>query len=87
MVEAVSAGGIAMLVIAAKQHKSSWFQSLHDTTLVGIADNVYLKDDLMVTWIAHFKKHSQRSQRGAWRLLLLDGYGSHRTYEFIKYCN
>lgn len=92
VVEAVSAGGNviaipAMLVIAAKQHQSSWFQNLHDTTLVGVADNGYMNDELMVRWIAHFEKHSQRSQRGAWRLLLLDGYGSHHTYEFIKYCD
>lgn len=55
VVEAVSAGGIAipaMLVIAAKQHQLSWFQNLHDTTLVGVADNGYLNDELMVTWIA-----------------------------------
>jgi hypothetical protein len=52
VVEAVSAGGIAipaMLVVTAKQHQSSWFQNLHDTTLVGVADNGYMNDELMVT--------------------------------------
>jgi hypothetical protein len=46
-----------------------------------------MNDELMLEWIAHFEKHSQRSQRGTWRLLLLDGYGSHHTLEFIRYCD
>jgi hypothetical protein len=76
-----------MLVIAAKQHQSTWFQVLHDATLIGVADSGYMNDELMLERIAHFEKHSQRSQRGTWRLLSLDGYGSHHTLEFIRYCD
>jgi hypothetical protein len=49
VVVAVSAGGIAipaMLIVTAKQHQSSWFQNLHDTALVGVADNGYMNDEL-----------------------------------------
>lgn len=89
VVEAISAAGEvvpAMLVIAAKTHQAAWFESLHNDTLVGVADTGYMNDELMLAWIAHFEKHSARYQRGSWRLLLLDGYGSHHTLEFINYC-
>jgi hypothetical protein len=88
-VEAISAAGNAapaMLVISAKTHQAAWFESLHDDTLVGVADTGYMNDELMLAWIAHFERHSARQQRGRWRLLLLDGYGSHHTLEFITYC-
>jgi hypothetical protein len=40
----------AYTVIAAKQDQASWFQNLHDTTLMGVADNGYMDDGLTVTW-------------------------------------
>jgi phage baseplate assembly protein W len=89
VVEAINAAGSAapaMLVIAAKTHQAAWFESLHDDTLVGVADTGYMNDELMLAWIAHFERHSACHQRGLWRLLLLDGYGSHHTLEFITYC-
>ena len=33
-----------------------------------------------------FEKYSEKKQQGAWRLLLMDGHGSHHTYEFLKFC-
>ena len=89
VVEAISVAGNAapaMLVISAKTHQAAWFESLHDDTLVGVADTGYMNDELMLAWIAHFERHSARCQRGIWRLLLLDGYGLHHTLEFITYC-
>ena len=89
MVEAINAAGEAvpaMLVITGKLHQAAWFKGLHDDTLVGVADTGYMNDELMLAWIAHFEKHSAHRQRGTWRLLLLDGYGSHHTLEFINYC-
>jgi hypothetical protein len=89
VVEAINAAGgaaPAMLVITGKVHQAAWFENLHDDALVGVADTGYVNDELMLAWIAHFEKHSARRQRGIWRLLLLDGYGSHHTLEFITYC-
>lgn len=34
----------------------------------------------------HFEKSSAKRLQGAWRLLFVDGYGSHHTYEFLKFC-
>ena len=38
-------------------------------------------------WLGHFDLYSARRQIGTYRLLLMDGYGSHCTREFIEYCN
>ena len=38
-------------------------------------------------WIRHFHTQTVSRQRGVWRLLLLNGYTSHCTYEFITYCD
>jgi hypothetical protein len=68
VVEAISAASEvvpAMLVIAAKTHQAAWFESLHNDTLVGVADTSYMNNELMLTWIAHFEKHSARYQRGS----------------------
>ncbi len=36
-------------------------------------------------WLRHFDKHSAKWQVGLYRLLVMDGYGSHLTYEFWSY--
>jgi hypothetical protein len=54
-----------MLVIVAKTHQAAWFESLYNDTLVGVVDTGYMNDELMLAWIAHFKKHSARYQRGS----------------------
>ncbi len=41
----------------------------------------------MLQWLYHFNQYSTQRQAGAWRLLILDGYGLHCTLEFITYCD
>jgi len=38
-----------------------------------------------VKWLAHFQRFSAKQQEGVYRLLLLDGFGSHCTKEFLDY--
>ena len=45
----------------------------------------YTNDWISLQWIKHFEKYSARKQQGAYCLLLLDGHGSHHTYEFLKF--
>ncbi len=45
----------------------------------------YSNDELAFKWLQHFEKNSRKTQIGVWRLLILDGYRSHLTYEFYKY--
>ena len=47
----------------------------------------YSDDKLSFKWIKHFDKFSCQSQTSCIQLLLLDGYGSHCTFEFLEHCN
>lgn len=90
VVEAISASGGAiapMIIISGKTHQGSWFQHLHDNTLIGVSETGYTNDDLTLEWLKHFQDLSAQSQEGAYRLLLMDGYGSHCTKEFIEFCD
>ena len=58
---------------------------LDEDILLATSATGYSNDELALQWLKHFKIHSRKSQVGVWRLLILDGYGSHLTYEFYKY--
>lgn len=42
-------------------------------------------DELALHLLEHFEIRNRKPQVGVWRLLILDGYGSHLTYEFYEY--
>ncbi len=45
----------------------------------------YSNDDLAFKWLQHLDRESCKTQIGAWRLLILDSYGSHLIYKFYQY--
>jgi hypothetical protein len=88
-VEAVSAGGAVineMLIIPAKRHLARWYDDLGADVLVGVSDSGYTNDELSYQWIRHFHRESKKTQVGAHRILLCDGYGSHITRELLEFC-
>jgi hypothetical protein len=91
-VEAISAAGDVippMLILKATQHLFHWYTHTHipDDYFLGVSETEYSNDELALDWIQHFNQYSARSQRGAWRLLIFDGFGSHLTKQFIDYCD
>ena len=59
---------------------------LNDDVLITVSESGYSNDYLALQWLYHFDKHSKKVQRGGWRLLIMDEYGSHHTREFLAYC-
>jgi hypothetical protein len=91
-VEAISAGGEyipAFLILSGQVHMSRWYQvqQLYGDTYIAVSSSGYTNDEITLQWLHHFEKHSATRQVGQKRLLLLDGYGSHHTKEFIQYCD
>jgi len=74
-----------MIIIKSSTILEKWIDDLPDQYLIGISDSGYSNDELSFEWIKHFNLQSRRKLRGVWRVLLLDGYGSHHTREFIQY--
>ena len=48
----------------------------------------WTNDDLGITWLEQvFERYTAPKARRQWRLLILDGHGSHVTKAFIDYCD
>ena len=92
MCEAISGDGTVlppMVILSGVLHQRQWNTStnLPDDTLIALSDTGYSNDDISLGWLAHFELFTSRRKTGAYRLLLLDGYGSHCTKQFIGYCD
>ena len=88
--ECISVGGRdipPMIIIAGAWVLEKWAQhnDLDDDILLTTSPTAYSNDDLALDWLKHFDKHSRKGQVGAWRMLIMDGYGSHMTFEFFTY--
>ena len=90
--EAISGDGYVlppMLILPGTLHLEDWTTktNLDDNVLLAVSDTGYSNDQLALEWISHFDRFSSQRRTGAYRLLLLDGHGSHCTREFISYCD
>ena len=89
-IECISGGGKdipPMLIMTGVQILAPHFNNdLADDMLVTTSETGYSNDWISLRWLEHFDRFSQKHQQGAWRLLVMDGYGSHRTREFLSYC-
>lgn len=78
-----------MIILSSVTHQQSWYadSDLDDDCLLAVSKTGYANDQLSFEWLCHFDRHTTKQTRGAYRLLLLDGYSSHCTYEFLQYCD
>jgi hypothetical protein len=75
-----------MVIITGAIFKEKYFDNdSNGNVLLGCSGTGYTTDMLSLAWIQHFHKQTKRPKIG-WRLLLMDGHGSHLTKEFIDFC-
>ncbi len=90
-VETISGDGLVlppMFIFAAAQHMEHWFTAeIDDNVLFAVSETGYINDKITLQWLKHFEQHTRQRQNGAWRLLVLDGYGSHCTVDFVTFCD
>jgi hypothetical protein len=91
-VEAISAAGRVIpvfLILSGTMHMANWYRlkELDKDTVIGTSPTGYSNDELSMAWIQHFETHTRKGTVGSKRLLLMDGYGSHCTQEFIQHCD
>jgi hypothetical protein len=58
-----------------------------DDFSLAVSDSGYTNDELCSHWLKHSKHHSAKRQKGGYRLLIMNGYDSHCTLDFIQYCH
>ncbi|KAJ5267694.1 transcriptional regulator family: Centromere protein B DNA-binding region [Penicillium angulare] len=88
--ECIAADGWRMepLIIFKGRHQmESWYNTnLPQNWMTATTEKGYMIDELAVSWLKRFDQETQhRVRRGEYRILLLDGCGSHLTVEFLMY--
>jgi hypothetical protein len=90
-VEGVNASGWKlppMIIFKGKLHQASWIENglLYDWR-IETSKNGWTTDELGLIWLKEmFNKHTQSRTTGRYRLLILDGHGSHNAPEFDQFC-
>jgi len=66
-------------IVKGKYHLSSWYEnsSFPKDWVIATSENEWTTNERGVEWIQHFDKHTKARTTGAYRLLILDGHGSH----------
>jgi hypothetical protein len=89
VVEAISTDGFSippLIILSGQQVQFRWFNELDGDNRIAVTDTGYINDLLAYQWIQHFERSTRARTKGAWRMLLCDGFGSHLTFEFVKFC-
>ena len=69
--------------------QSNWVQDIKPKHQVFYTSSPsgWSNNDIGLAWLEQvFDRHTKKKARRAWRLLIIDGHGSHVTLEFIEYC-
>jgi hypothetical protein len=66
---------------------SKWIlkNDLDDDVVLFTSDIDYSNDVLTFEWLKHFDTHSKKLQKDLFRMLVMNDYESHLTYEFYDY--
>jgi hypothetical protein len=77
-----------VIIFEGKVHQSTWYsETLPQDWVIGVSENGWTDNELSLKWLEHvFEKHTAHRTRGVYRLLILDGHGSHLTPEFDLFC-
>ena len=90
MVEAVAANDWAlppMIIFAGKMHQAAWYEALPPQWTIAVSENGWTTDKIGLIWLQTvFNKYTKARTVGQYRLLILDGHGSHATPEFDRFC-
>jgi hypothetical protein len=78
-----------MVIFKGKVHISTWYQEtdLPQDWVIALSDNGWTNDKLGLRWLSDvFERNIVHKTISKYRLLILDGHGSHATPEFDYYC-
>jgi hypothetical protein len=90
----ICADGTALppaLIYAAKSGnlQDSWLQDFEaeNRCYFGASETGWTNNEFGLEWLRIFDKETKKKASRGWRLLILDGHGSHVTMSFIEYCD
>ena len=75
------------IIFAAANHQSQWYQNLPENYILSVSKNGWTTNELGIEWLQRvFEPNTASRTIGEYRLLILDGHGSHATTEFDRFC-
>jgi hypothetical protein len=75
-----------MIILKGVMHQKSWYEAIPNNWHIRVSENGWTTDELGLTWLKEvFNKHTQDRTVRTYRLLILDGHGSHVTGTFDQY--
>ena len=90
-IETISASGWALppcIILKGKVFIESWFDNLPDDWRIEVSPNGWTSDEIGIQWLEKlFIPSTIARTKGKYRLLILDGHGSHLTPKFDEICN
>ena len=92
VIESISSCGWSlppMVIFEGKVHISTWYtDTLPLDWSFAVSQKGWTDDSLGLIWLTDvFQKHTKDRTKGVYRLLILDGHGSHSTPEFDLFCS
>ena len=77
-----------MIIFEGKVHISSWYtDALPRNWTIAVSENGWTNDSLSLTWLTDvFEKQTKDRTKGVYRLLILNGHGSHSMPKFDLFC-
>ena len=76
-----------MLIFKGAFHLRKYFDNdIDGDTLFARSESGFTNDILTMSWLKHFDRFTAPRTKGAYRLLIFDGYGSHVTQDFLEFC-
>jgi hypothetical protein len=90
-IEATNSTGWAVpsyIIFKAKKNvRLGWFDDLPSDWRINISENGWTTDQIGLEWLkTHFIPYINGRTKGKYRMLILDGHGSHLTAEFDRTC-
>jgi hypothetical protein len=91
VIQAINAEGQAIdpfIVVAGQYHLQNWYEesNLPATWVIATTENGWTDNETGLEWLKHFDRATTNRSTGPYRLLILDGHGSHRSADFQIYC-
>jgi hypothetical protein len=93
IIECIAADGWLMapfLLLPGQWHMENWYRqsTLPDDYRIAPTPKGWTSDSIAYDWLHFFNECTKsRVSRGEYRLLLMDGHGSHLTHEFLQFCD
>jgi hypothetical protein len=91
VIQAINALGWAIppfIIFAGQYHLQAWYEGddIPGDWPISLSDSGWTNNELGFEWLLHFNRHTEAKTKGSYRLLILDGHGSHTALKFIDFC-